>query len=117
MAKNHPSDQFGILARDGRSQTMPFATAFVTRDGTTPTPLASPLAYLTTTISLMVPDNGVKLVLTPSTALRVSDDAAMSRYYTVPAGVESSFDVTLMASVFILRDVASGTLQFQFATV
>jgi hypothetical protein len=117
MAKNHPQDQFGILARDGRSQTMPFATAFTMRDASTPTPISSPLAYLTTTITLTVPDSAVRLVLTPSTALRISDDPAMSRYYVVPPGVESSFDVTLMASVYIQRDTTSGTLNFQFATV
>jgi hypothetical protein len=116
LAKNHPNGQFGILARDGRAQIMPFATAFTARDASA-TPLNPPLAYLTTTITLVVPDNAVRLVLTPSTALRASDDAAMSRYYTVPAGVESSFDVTLMQNVYVLRDTASGTLNFQFATV
>lgn len=59
----------------------------------------------------------MRLVLTPSTALRVSDDPAMGRYYTVPAGIESQFDVTLMSAVYIQRDVASGTLNFVFATV
>jgi hypothetical protein len=95
---------------------MQAATGFVTRDGTA-TPLNSPLAYLTTTLSLTVPDNAVRLVLTPSTALRISDDPGMARYYVVPAGVEASFDVTLMSSVYILRDAVSGTLNFQFATV
>lgn len=116
MAKNHPYDQFGILARDGRSQSMPFPTGFTTRDASA-TPLNSPLAYLTTTITLTPPDNSVRLTLTPSTALRVSDDPAMARYYVVQAGIESSFDVTLMANVYILRDTSSGTLNFQFATV
>jgi hypothetical protein len=96
---------------------MQLATGFTTRDGTTPTPLASPLPYLAAIITLVPPDNAVRLVLTPSTALRISDDLAMSRYYVVPAGVETSFDVTLMSSVYILRDTASGTLNFQFATV
>lgn len=117
MAKNHPYDQFGILARDGRSQTMPFATGFTTKDATTPTAISSPLSYLAATITLTVPDSAVRLVLTPSTALRISDDPGMTRYYVVPPGVESSFDVTLMQNVYVLRDAVSGTLQFQFATV
>jgi hypothetical protein len=116
VAKNHPNDQFRILARDGRGVPMQLATGFTTRDGSA-TPINSPLPYLAAIITLVPPDSAVKLVLTPSTALRVSDDPAMGRYYVIPAGVESSFDVTLMASVFILRDVTSGTLNFQFATV
>jgi hypothetical protein len=116
VAKNHPNDQFGILARDGRGVPMQLATGFTTRDGSA-TPLNSPLAYLAATITLVPPDNAVRLVLTPSSALRIGDDPAMSRYYVVPAGVETSLDVTLMSSVYILRDTASGTLNFQFATV
>jgi hypothetical protein len=73
VAKNHPNDQFGILARDGRGVPMQFATGFTTRDASA-TPINSPLAYLTTTITLVVPDNAVQLILTPSTAFRVSDD-------------------------------------------
>jgi hypothetical protein len=63
MAKTHPQDMFGILARDGRAQTMPFPTGFVAKDGAA-TPLTSPLSYLTTTIALTVPDNAVRLTLT-----------------------------------------------------
>jgi hypothetical protein len=96
---------------------MKLATGFTTCDGTTPTPLNSPLAYLAATITLVPPDNAVRLVLIPSTALRISDDPGMARYYVVSAGVETHVDVTLMSSVYILRDAVSGTLNFQFATV
>lgn len=116
MPKNHPSDQFGVLARDGRAVPMQLATGFTTRDATS-TPISSPLPYLTATITLVVPDNAVKLILTPSTALRISDDPGMSRYYVVAAGVEASFDVVLMQNVYLHSDSSGGTVQFQFATV
>jgi hypothetical protein len=116
MAKTHPADQFGILARDGRAVSMPFPTGFVAKDGTA-TPLTSPLPYLTSTIALTVPDNAVRLTFTPTTALRVSDDPTVGRYYLVPANTETSFDVALMQTVYVLRDAISGTLYFQFATV
>jgi hypothetical protein len=41
----------------------------------------------------------------------------MAHYYLVQSGVEATLDVTLMSSVYVLRDASSGTLQFRFATV
>jgi hypothetical protein len=96
---------------------MQAATGFATRDASTPTPISSPLSYVGTTITLVVPRSAVRLILTPSTALRVSDDPALARYYVVAAGVEATFDVTLMQNVYVACDVSSGTMQFQFATV
>jgi hypothetical protein len=96
---------------------MQTATGFSTQDATAPTPNQSPLAYGTTIIALVVPSNAVKLVLTPTTTLRVSEDPLMSRYCHVASGTEATFDVALLQNVYVMGYASPGTLQFRFATV
>jgi hypothetical protein len=93
------------------------ATGFTTQDGTAPAPNQSPLAYGTTIIALVVPGNAVKLALTPTTTLRVSEDPEMTRYCLVATGIQASFDVAQLPNVYIAQYASPGTLQFRFATV
>jgi hypothetical protein len=96
---------------------MQTANAFVTEDATAPTPISSPLPYLTTIIALVVPGNAVRLIMTPSTTLRVSEDPEMNRYCLVASGTQTSFDVAALKNVYIMGYASPGVLNFRFATV
>jgi hypothetical protein len=96
---------------------MQTATGFVTEDATAPTPISSPLPYLTTIITLVVPANAVQLMMTPSTTLRVSEDPEMDRYCLVASGTQASFDVAALENVYIMGYASPGTVNFRFTTV
>jgi hypothetical protein len=96
---------------------MQTATGFTTQDAAAPTPNQSPMPYSTTIIALVPPDNAVKLVLTPSTTLRVSEDPSMGRYCLVAAGTQASFDVAALPHVYVRQYASPGTVNFRFATL
>jgi hypothetical protein len=94
---------------------MQTATSFSTQDAA-PAPNHSPLAYGTTIIALVPPGNAVRLLMTPSTTLRVSEDPELNRYCLVASGTIASFDVALVESVFIQQYASPGVVNFRFAT-
>jgi hypothetical protein len=96
---------------------MQTATGFTTQDATAPTPNLSPLPYLTTVITLAVPDTALRLILIPSTTLRVSEDPEMARYCLVAAGTEAMFDVAALENVYVRQYASPGTVNFRFATL
>lgn len=106
----------GALYRDGHNSAVQVAGTFTTRD-VTGTPLASPLAYSTTEIPLLVPEEAIRVLLYASTALRVSEVTGMARYFVLPATTLWRLDVARMTTVFVKRDSADGTLQFMFEHV
>jgi len=85
------------------------------------TPKVSPLAYSSTEIAIAVPANAVMLLLTPSTALRISEITGMARYYTLSANSSVGLWVAGLAnsggSLYIKRDSADWTLNFMFVTL
>ena len=95
---------------------MQTATGFTTQDAAAPAPNRSPLAYGTTIITLMPPPSAVRLVLTPSTTLRVSEDPSMGRYCLVASGTIASFDVASVEKMFIQQYASPGVVNFRFAT-
>lgn len=116
MAKQVALSVIGLLPRDHGGASIQTAGTFRTDDSST-TPKSSPLGYSATIIVLVVPDDAVQLVLKPSTDLRVSEQASMSRYYVVTAGSAEAFAVALQQNVYIRRDSADGTVSFRFAEV
>lgn len=116
MAKFPVYSNFGQLPRDSGGDVIPSATKFVTQDATG-SPQISPLAYSSSVITLVVPDDALQLILAPTTDLRVSEDVAMGRYDVVTAGSKEAFAVALMQNVYIKRDAVDGTVRFRFAKV
>jgi hypothetical protein len=74
---------------------MDAATGFVTVDASA-TPNRSALAYSSTIINLVCPDNARQLTLYPTTGLRVSEDPLMSHWDTAAPNVKEIFDVSMM---------------------
>ena len=116
MAKSDDGARFGLLGRDNRGTPIQTACRFATQDASA-TPKTSPLAYSSSVITVTVPDNAVQLVVSPTTDLRVSDDPTMTRYDVIPAGAREALAVALMASVYVRRDSADGSLRFRFVAV
>lgn len=116
IAKGQYTEGFLGLARDYTGQPLQTATRFQTVDANA-TPKVSPLAYSSTAITLTVPNNATQMILAPSTDLRVSEDPNMASYYVIPAGACEAYAVALMATAYIKRDSADGTVQFRFAGV
>jgi hypothetical protein len=94
---------------------MQTANAFTTQDAAEPKN-NSPLAYGPATVTLAVPANALRLILAPSTTLKVSEDSELSRYYLVPSGTQAEFDVASLENVFIQQYATPGTVNFRFAT-
>ena len=107
---------FGALRKDSNHESIPFGGAFVTQDATG-TPKTSPLAYSSSVITLTVPANAVKLVVLPTTDMRISDVSNAATYDVVPANTRETYDVANMSAVYIVRDASDGSLRFRFITV
>lgn len=116
MAKTTYQAGFGPLAWESTGAQMQTATKFATQDATG-TPQTSPLAYSSSVITLVVPDDAVQLVVAPTTDLRVSEESSAARYDVVTGGAKEAFPVALMQNVYIRRDTADGTVRFRFAKV
>lgn len=116
MAKQVSLSIIGLLPRDHSGTSIQTAANFRTSDSSV-TPKVSPLAYSSAIITLSVPDEAVQLILKPSTDLRVSEDAAMTRYYVITGGAAEAFSVALQQNVYIRRDSADGTVNFRFSEV
>src|SRR5882757_484085 len=110
------AEVYGFLGVDSNGVPLQTPTKFVTQD-VSGTPKNSPLAYSSSVVTLTVPDDAVQLILSPTTDLRVSDDVAMARYDVVVAGSKEAFSVGSMASVYIVRDTADGSVRFRFVKV
>lgn len=116
MAKEPQWSRFGRLGREARGDSIQTATLFVTRDASG-TPKNSPQPYSSTVIALVIPDDAVHLILSPTTDLRISEDPAMVSFDVILAGAKESLPVTLMSTVYLRRDAVDGVVYFRFAKV
>lgn len=107
---------YSNLARDASNAVIQAGNSFQTSDATA-SPNTSPLSYTGSVTTLVVPINALELVLTPSTALRISELVAMGTYNVISAGTTMAFGVAGMSKVYIKQDSANGTLQFYFVIV
>ncbi|MDI6808414.1 MAG: hypothetical protein QME66_05465 [Candidatus Eisenbacteria bacterium] len=101
------------LPRDNNFQTIQAVRTFQTQDAAA-TPNNSPFNYTDAVTTLTVPGDAMFLYVRPTTLLRVSEQAAMTRYFLVDPGIETSIPVVDTASVFITRDAANGSVTFRF---
>lgn len=104
------------LPIDASRNPIQLGNSFVTQDATG-TPKNSPLAYSNSVIALTVPDRAVKMVVKPSTALRISEASDASRYDIVAANAIESVECAGMQTIYIVRDSADGNLSFRFVIV
>lgn len=118
MAKSGSLIKNGALPRDGNHIAIQAGQKFVTQD-VTGTPQTSPIAYSTTIIAIVVPDNAIKMTLIPSTDLRVSDLATFTtaNYDLLKANIKETIDVAGMQTIYVVRDSADGNLFFKFVTI
>jgi hypothetical protein len=107
----------GALFRDGHNQAVQVGSTFVTRDATTGTPQASPLAYTTSETAIVIPDESLELRLFPTTDLRVSEVTGMARYTVVPGGTEVVFPVARMSTVYVKGDTVAGSVRFLLVNI
>lgn len=110
------SKNFGSLKIDENNRTIMSGSGISTVD-VSGTPKTSPLSYSSTTLTIAIPTNAAEMVLTPSTALRIGENSAMSRYYVIPASTTIAIPVADTDNIYIVRDSADGTLSFFFVTV
>src|SRR5690349_7150145 len=110
---------FSRLKRDDNQVPLMTGTHIQCFDETSGTALKSPLTYTNLAITdLVIPSNAAEVVLLPSVATRVSEDADMSSgYYVQPASTIQAYGVAGMDHIYLLGDAASGVLQFYFVLV
>ena len=107
---------YGALSVDSNHNPIPSGTGFKTFDNTA-SPVNSPLSYSSTILAISVPQNAAELVMLPSTAMRFSEDSAMTTYYTVPAATSLSVPVSRTSTVYVVRDASDGVLNLYFVLV
>lgn len=108
---------FSGLKRDGANAPMQVARSIQCYDSTA-VAKTSPLAYADTILTITVPTNAVEIVMTASTDLRVSEASDMATGYAVQsAGITQVYPVSGMDYIYIVRNAASGTVQFYFHIV
>lgn len=107
---------YGNLATDASNKAIQAGNSIQTSDATA-SPNNSPLAFTSAVTTLVVPINALELVVTPSTALQVSELVAMGTYNVISAGTTMAFGVAGMSKFYIKADSSSGTLQFYFVIV
>jgi hypothetical protein len=103
---------FSGLRTDGNRVAMTGSTGntFFTEDATA-TPVVSPVTVNTAT-TLTVPVNATSVtVCSVTNAVRVSETADSTSYFSVPAGVPTTFDVGLQQYVYL---TASGSTVVSF---
>lgn len=115
MAKNTLTS-LRSLVRDEDRVPVQIGSSFQTSDATT-VPQTSPLAYAGTEIALTVPDRAVELIVNPSTALRIYETTGSTSYDVIAAASKEAVPCARMTTVYIVRDSASGTLNFRWTLV
>lgn len=111
-----PKD-FERLNRDDNKVPIMTGVGIATQDATG-TPQKSPLAFTTGVTTIEVPTNAAEIVLKPSVALRISEEATVSdRYFVIGAGTTMAIGVADTDTIYVAGDSASGTLNFYFVTV
>lgn len=115
MAKTE-ARPFGKLFQDRGGNPIQTGNSFQTADATG-TPQNSPLAYSSSVITIAVPDSAIEIILNPTTALRVSEVVGMGTYDIIAANTKEVLPCAGMASVYIKRDAADGTVNFRFSLV
>ncbi len=116
MTDKTVANPLASLIPDENGEKVQIGSVMTTLDSSG-TPKASPLAYSSTEIVITIPDRAVEMVLAPSTALRVSEVTGMANYYVIPANAAEVIACARMATLYIKRDSADGTLNFRFNNV
>lgn len=106
---------FGPLAKSANQSDIQVGSSFQTQDNTG-TPQTSPLAYTTSLVTLVVPDNATQFIFTASTAINISELSTMARYYTQPINTPMTIDCSRLQNIY-LQSGTGGTLNFMFKTV
>lgn len=101
------------ITREASSIGVQAGGSFVVAD-VTGSPQTSPLSYTTGVITIVVPDNAIEMIVSPSTDIRVSDTAGVATYDIVRAGTKESIPCASMQNIYFQRDAASGTLLYRF---
>lgn len=113
----------GSLARDNNNEAIQTCGSFVTQDATAGTTLKSPLAYTTAVTALVVPDNAVSVVFTPTTAINVSNNIdgnstlVSAPYYTQTATLVETYPCAKVQTIYFAATTTNGTLNFKFLCV
>jgi len=107
---------YGNIARDGGHAPMQVASSISTQDSTA-VPQTSPLSYTSAVTTITIPVNAAEIVLNPTTQIRISELAAMTRYTVVPALSPMVVPCGKLDSLYVTRDATSGSLRFHFHLV
>lgn len=104
------------LARDGSQAVLQTGTGIVTVD-ISGTPKASPLALTTATSTIAVPLNCAEMVIYCTTAVRISEDSTMTRYFIVPASTSWVIPLGKTDTFYLAADSGTPSLFFYFVKV
>lgn len=107
---------YGSLPKDDNNYTLPSGTGFVTIDDSA-SPKSSPLTIDTNVTTLTAPSNSPEVVLSANIAIRVSEQASMTHYTYMAAGVTRVFPISRQTNIYVSGDTTTGSLYFDFLTV
>lgn len=97
------------------SHTFQIAPLLVTTDGASSTSANSPVSALTATQkTLNMPDHAARLILIPTTDVRISESATQASYAVLQSGEQYTLDVGGLDNLYIKADSAAGNLSYMY---
>src|SRR3990167_1534168 len=96
------------VTREGSRIAIQAGGSFVIAD-VTGTPQTSPLSYTTWVYTIVVPDNAIEFICSPTTDLRVSDTVGVATYDIVRASTKESIPCAKMQNIYVQREDRKST--------
>lgn len=110
------SKSFGQFLKDQSGVPVLTGTGILTYDSTG-SPKNSPLSIDTNVVTITVPTNAAEMVVSCGVAVRISESASMSTYFTLGASTILAIPVSRLDNIYFRTSVGSDSLQFYFVTV
>jgi hypothetical protein len=108
---------FGASPNDSSRAPIAAKNYFQTNDNTQPTNLKSPLTLGASVTDIVVPLNATNVTFIAGAACQVSEDATMSQFIALPAGIAVTLDVSRLGHIYANAPTGTPTLSFHFTTV
>lgn len=111
------ANAFGAAPNDANRAAIGAKNFFQTNDNTQPTNLKSPLTLGAGVTDIVVPMNATNVTFIAAAACQISEDAGMSQFIALPAGVPITLDVARLGHIYANAATGTPALSFHFTTV
>jgi hypothetical protein len=111
-----PDGWYGSVPFDDNRAPVNGHNYFQTQDATAGTNVVSPVAATTAVTTLVIPQNAVSVTLISDGIFKVSEQASMSQYATIPVGTPITLDVARQLNLYIAA-ATTANVSFIFNTL